>query len=159
MMPQSVNDNMNDSIDIIATIKEFSLPNLLKVRRVVLDAIKAKRPRKAARPKVRKRKSGEERERARKYAEFREVHCYGPCWRCGDTSRPLERAHITKDGLGKRLEDIRLINALCPTCHNLNTRGLVSVSEMLRIKWDRDRENFDLAFLNEHSVRRLEFPT
>jgi hypothetical protein len=124
------------------------------------------RRRKAARPKVRKVVSQSERDRARAYVAFRELH--PRCWRCGlsENERPkkwrgvfiIERAHITKDGLGRRVEDVRLINALCTICHLEHTGGYISTEEMLAYKREHDPDNYDPEFLQLHSIRKLEFP-
>ena len=145
-------------------LRALSTHELAKLRRNVLAELKARRP-KANKGKGRKVKSAEERERERLYAEFREINSI--CWNCHRTKPPRgwsgpwipnERAHITKDGLGKRLEDVRLVCSLCTWCHRLNTEGLITVAEMIRLKREHDPDNYDPEFLQKHSVRRLSFP-
>jgi hypothetical protein len=124
------------------------------------------RRRKARKPKVRKVVDREAAKRAELYRLFREEHT--ACWRCGlsEGERPkewhgvfiIERAHITKDGLGKRLEDVRLIAALCTICHSEHTGGWISTEEMLAYKREHDPDNYDPEFIQKHSIRRLEFP-
>jgi cytochrome c553 len=147
-------------------LTEMSLTELTRLRRDVLAAIASKRP-KPVKVKVRKVVSAEERERARLYEAFREEH--QTCWACHRTAqnRPsdwlspffIERAHITKDGLSKRLEDVRLIAALCSRCHWRHTNGQISIHVLLRLKREHDPDNYDPEFLQKHSIRKLVFPT
>lgn len=146
-------------------LTDLSLTDLTKLRREVLAAIKALRP-KSPKPKPRKVRSQSERDRADAYVRFREEQT--ACWNCGrsENDRPdnwhgvyiIERAHITKDGMGRRIEDVRLINALCSWCHNLHTMGRMTTERMLELKREHDPDNYDPEFLQKHSVRRLEFP-
>lgn len=124
---------------------------------------KAKRPR-SAKVKVRKVKSEGEKERARLYAEFEADKCWR-CFRPGNYPPPgwhrpfgIERCHITKDGTGKRCEDVRLIVALCSRCHADHTAGRLSTANMLWLKRANDKDNWDERFLQEHSIRRLPVP-
>jgi hypothetical protein len=145
-------------------LKSQSTTELTTLKAAILRELSARR--KAARGKVRKVRSTEERDRARAYVAFREEHLL--CWNCGrgENDRPdnwhgvfiIERAHITKDGLGKRCEDVRLINALCSWCHNLHTMGRMTTERMLELKREHDPDNYDPEFLQLHSVRRLSFP-
>lgn len=115
--------------------------------------------RRAAKPKVRKVRTSEDLERARAYVAFREEHCKGGiCWFCDIGGHDLDRAHITNDGLSKRLEDVRLVVALCRDCHNAHTAGRIATSTLIRLKATCDPDNYDPEFLQLHSVRRLSFP-
>ena len=154
-------------LDIIGTIKAFSMNDLLKVRRVVNAAIRAKRP---SRPK--QGKSEAEKRQAKLYAEFREVHT--ECMLCHRTEndRPywwhgaflIERMHIVNK---PRVEDVRVIIAACSFCHAVQhgarfpqMPGLeqLPIVEIIRAKLLYDPDNYDPAFLQKHSVRLLEFP-
>jgi hypothetical protein len=124
------------------------------------------RRRKAAKPKPRKVVSQSERDRAAEYVRFREK--WQTCWKCfrAEWQRPsdwlgvyiIERAHITKDGMGRRIEDVRLIAALCSRCHHDHTAGRISTETMIRLKARMDPDNYDPEFLQKHSVRKLSFP-
>lgn len=134
-----------------------------RLRDIKLEATRLRRELRKLEPKpkrdkVRKVKSAQERERERKYEAFKREHCSGPCWRCR-TFQPLQRCHITKDGLSKRLEDVRLVNAMCPSCHDLHTKGAISTQEMIDLKRIYDPDNYDPEFLQRHSVRKLSLPT
>lgn len=142
-------------LDIIGTIKAFSMNDLLKVRRVVNAAIRAKRP---SRPKQGKSKSEAEKRQAKLYAEFREEFCNGPCWNCQDMRGPLDRAHITKAGLGRRLEDDRLVIALCRRCHDAHHEGKLTTANMLWLKRYVQPDRFDWEFLQQWSIRQLPEP-
>lgn len=141
-----------------------STPELTTLKAAILRELSKRR--KAAKPKVRKVRTTEERERAAKYVAFREQ--WPLCWNCGrsESDRPdnwhgvfiIERAHITKAGLSRRCEDVRLINALCSWCHNLHTMGRMTTERMIELKREHDPDNYDPEFLQAHSVRRLEFP-
>lgn len=153
-------------------IREMSLTALTKLRREVLAAIKAKRP-KASKPKQRKVRTTEERERERAYVAFLRDRC-DRCWICGRTANDkpdwwhgvfmIERMHIVNK---PRREDIRAIIAGCSLCHRIEhgdrfpqtDREPVGMAFLLALKLAHDPDNYDPEFLQKHSVRRLEFPT
>jgi hypothetical protein len=106
--------------------------------------------------------------------KYSEMACRWPnvCWACFAFDRPYEwsgvwvihRAHIVNQ---PRLEDVRVVNLLCPLCHlaqDLATgqevypgddRPKLELAEMMWIKKKIDPKNFDREILQACSIRKL----
>ena len=107
------------------------------------------------------------------YASFLEDTRFPFCWYCGAFShqRPdwwfapflIERAHVVNK---PRREDPRAIILLCSACHKAAhgerfrayARKPLDKPGMLFLKSYLDSANFDLAWLQKHSVRILPKP-
>lgn len=107
------------------------------------------------------------------YASFLEDTRFPFCWYCGAFSnqRPdwwfapflIERAHVVNK---PRREDPRAIILLCSACHKAAhgerfrayARKPLDKAGMLFLKSFLDSANFDLAWLQKHSVRILPKP-
>lgn len=107
------------------------------------------------------------------YELFPTIH--RSCWACGAVQHdqpkwwnarwlPNERAHIVNK---PRVKDVRVIVSLCSTCHAMQTNQTfpelrdvppLSLEHLLFIKIVNDPWNFDLEFLNQHSVQVMPMP-
>jgi hypothetical protein len=95
--------------------------------------------------------------------DFRRKWMLGPCWFCHTRRREIHPHHIVFRR-SKRHDDARNLAAPCWECHDRihgativrDGRRLqpISLAEVLRVKRERDGENFDLAFLKELSGKR-----
>lgn len=106
-----------------------------------------------------------------KYKQFNQINRV--CWACGATARPEwwygpwlpnERAHIVAQ---PRVEDVRVIVCLCSTCHRIQTNATfpnlrdvppLKLEHMLKLKLTNDPLNYDVEFLEKHSVRKMPIP-
>jgi hypothetical protein len=150
---------------------------LRKVRAELRRREKAERPAKA---KPRKVRSAEEIIREREYANFTADHEHGHfCWACGrgHDDQPEqwcglwfenERAHICHSGLGRRIQDARLIVLLCTLCH-MGVHGTapkwwteeyrpLTQGQLLHLKAVWDVKRFDTAFIQKHNIGALPRP-
>jgi hypothetical protein len=108
-----------------------------------------------------------------KYQKFKVV--FRSCWACGANAserpewwhanwQPNERAHIVSQ---PRVLDVRAIISLCSTCHSMQTNRTfpelrdvppLKKEHMLFLKIMNDPWNYDIDFLNKHSVGKLPCP-
>jgi len=102
------------------------------------------------------------------YHDFRDYAQQGGfCWSCGRTAafrdKPIDygakwiiqRCHITSK---PRLEDRRVVNLLCPTCHEAYDDAgdeRITLSNMIFLKQLFDPEFFDIELLQRCSIRIL----
>lgn len=102
------------------------------------------------------------------YHDFRDYAQQGGfCWACGRTAafrdKPcdygakwiIQRAHITSK---PRLEDRRVVNLLCPCCHEIcDDAGddRITLENMIFLKQLFDPEWFDIDLLQKCSIRIL----
>jgi|GEM_PF-2653493 len=116
---------------------------------------------------------------SQQYASFVTDHAFRWCWFCGrdESHRPdwwnapwaLHRAHIVSS---PRVEDVRVVNIMCPWCHGVEhgtlfadvrpvirlKRRPITLANMLWIKERFDPANFAPAFMQRFSVGRLPEP-
>lgn len=159
---------MNDELDILGTIKNCKMPDLLKVRRVVnaaINRLKARRP-KANKGKGRKAPKPDA-EGWRTMAQ-NEDHC----WACGRTRQDvphfwwapwlLERAHVVNK---TRLRSPKVCVVLCSCCHRLShgehvagcTMPPLTKAHLLHILMER-QPVVDWPLLKKHNVGELPEP-
>lgn len=110
------------------------------------------------------------------YRNFKHNTLWPFCWACGrdDSQRPdrwfsewfVDRAHVVNK---PRVEDIRLVVLLCRLCHSRFGGASIpgcpghdwprlTVANLLWLKERFDPANFDLDFLQKHSVQILPEP-
>ncbi len=105
------------------------------------------------------------------YREFNKLHL--SCWACGATNKPTwwfgpwlpnERAHIVAQ---PRVEDVRVIVSLCSVCHRMQTNATfpelrdvpgLKLEHMLQLKIVNDPDNYDIEFMEKHSIRKMPLP-
>jgi len=115
------------------------------------------------------------REIAERYKLMLQWHPKPFCWACGAGSslhdKPrdwwgpwlIERAHIVRN---PRREDPRAVVLLCSYCHRVSHGELIFCARyprwpqltrehLLWLKRERDPENYDRAFLQQNSIRKL----
>lgn len=112
------------------------------------------------------------------YRNFKHNTLYPWCWACGrdESQRPdrwfapwgVDKAHLLSS-YRKRVEDVRLISLLCCLCHKRYDGSIISscpghdwprltLANLLWVKERWDPANFDIAFIQRHSISTLPDP-